>query len=72
LSILVHLEILEKEVSKALKNMTMGKAVRPDGIVTEMLVALNEFGIKRITRLANKIYEEGHFPTEMCKSVFIN
>jgi len=52
--------------------MTMGKAVRPDGIVTEMLVALNEFGIKRITRLANKIYEEGHFPTEMCKSVFIN
>ena len=54
---------MQEEVPKALKNMAMEKAAGPDGIVTEMPVALNEFGIKRITWLANKIYEKLRFPT---------
>ena len=37
--------------------------------MVEMFEALGDFGIKRITQLANKIYDEGRFPPEMTKSV---
>ena len=40
-------------------------------LLTEMILALEDFGIAKITQLANKIYAEGSFPTEMCKFIFI-
>ena len=52
----------------ALKGMAKGKATGPDGLTVEMLDALGEFGISTITRLANKIYNEGKFPAEIIKS----
>ena len=64
------LPILEDEVVCGLKGMAKGKAAGPDGLTVEMLDALREFGINTITRLANKIYNEGKFPAEMI-SVFI-
>jgi len=64
-------DIMEEEIKKALDSMAKAKAAGPDGIVVEMLSALEEFGVSRITQLANKIYAEEHFPAEMCKSVFI-
>ena len=64
--------ILEEEVVKALNSMPTGKAAGPDRVLTEMILALEDFGIAKITQLANKIYTEGSFPTEMCKSIFIN
>ena len=63
--------ILEEEVSHALRCMSTGKTAGPDGLTAEMFTALGEFGVKQITHLANRIYEEGHFPMEMVKSVFI-
>ena len=63
--------IMEEEIKKALNHMAKGKAAGPDGVVVEMLTALEDFGVNRITRLVNKIYAEGHFPAEMCKSTFI-
>ena len=54
-----------------MKNMATGKAASPDGVIVEMLKALESFGITKIIQLANKIYAEGHFSTEMSKLVFI-
>ena len=65
------LQIMESEVAYGLKCMSRGKAAGPDGLMVEMFEALGDFGIKRITQLANKIYDEGRFPPEMTKSVFI-
>ena len=66
------LPILEDEVVCALlKGMAKGKAAGPDGLTVEMLDALGEYGINTIMHLANKIYNEGKFPAEMIKSVFI-
>ena len=66
------LPILEDEVVCAGKGMAKGKAAGPSGLTVEMLDALGEFGINTTTGLANKIYNEGKFPTGMIKSsVFI-
>ena len=65
------LPVLEDEAVCAIKGMAKGKAAGPGGLTVEMLDALGEFGISTITRLANKIYNEGKFPAEMIKSVFI-
>ena len=57
--------ILEVEVVKALNSMSTGKAAGPDRVLTEMILALEDFRIAKIT------HAEGSFPTEMCKSIFI-
>ena len=51
--------------------MPKKKAPGPDDITIEKVQALDDFGIERLTALANKIYDEGHFPDEMSKSIFI-
>ena len=43
-----------------LKCMSRGKAAGPDGLMVEMFEALGDFGIKRITQLANKMKEDFH------------
>ena len=53
--------ILEVEVVKALNSMSTGKAAGPDRVLTEMILALKDFGIAKIT----------HAEDEMCKSIFI-
>jgi len=63
--------IMKGEIMKALKNTAVGKATGPDEISIEMVSALEDFGIERLTCLANKIYDEGSFPADMCKSIFI-
>jgi len=45
--------------------MAKGKAAGPDGLTVEVLDAIGEFGINTITRLANKLYNEGIFPAEI-------
>jgi hypothetical protein len=36
-----------------------------------MIEALQELGIQKITELANRMYDSGEIPEDMCKSVFI-
>ena len=43
----------------------------PDGITTEMLVAAGEIGILELTEMSNMIYNQGSFPNELNKSIFI-
>src|SRR5215469_15322304 len=60
-----------KEVKDAMNKMKFGKAVGNDGIALEMLKALGNFAVEKITTLANKIYESGELTSRMSKSVFI-
>ena len=47
--------ILKEEVQKALKNSQLGKAPGDDGITTEMLKTLENFGVDKLTYLYNDI-----------------
>ena len=63
--------ILISEVREAIRRMKKNKAAGPDGIVTEMVFALEEYGIERLTAVINRIYEDGKFPEDLSKSIFI-
>ena len=64
-------QIIQSEVRKALKSSQTGKAPGKDGITTEMLKQLEEFGIEKLTELYNEIYSTGHIPEELLISVYI-
>ena len=51
--------------------MKVGKAMGIDEISTEGLKALVEENVDALTRFCNSIYNSGHIPTEMEKSIFI-
>ena len=51
--------------------MTKFKAAGPDDIPSKMIAALNEIGIKEVTKLLNLIYTTGEVPTDIKKSVYI-
>ena len=63
--------ILEGEVRQAVKDMKNDKAEGGDGVVAEMVEAAGEFGIKKLTELANKIYDSGIIPEKMKENLFI-
>ena len=63
--------ILRNEIEKAVRGMEWRKAEDSDGIVVEMLEAEGDFTIRKITELANKIYETGVLPNRMQESEFI-
>lgn len=52
-------EILKFEVIAALIKKKTNKAAGPDGIVIEMLSALNNFNRDKITEIINEIYNSG-------------
>ena len=64
-------EITEEEIRFAVKKAKVKKAPGPDGVYTEMLKILDDFGIKRITDIANEIYNSGTIPDDLAKSVFV-
>ena len=63
--------ILKAEVQKAIKNARSGKAPGDDGITTEMLKLLEDFGVEKLTDLYNEVYSTGVFPEELLMSVYI-
>jgi len=63
--------ITQEEVEFALKRMPMKKSPGPDGVITEMLVAAGEDGLIELTSLINMVYNQGCFPEELNKSIFI-
>ena len=50
--------------------MRRNKAAGPDGIVVEMLEALEEYGVEKLTDIINKIYDDGEFPEDLNNSIF--
>ncbi|GFN95209.1 transposon tx1 uncharacterized 149 kda protein [Plakobranchus ocellatus] len=63
--------IMKEEVETAVKKMKHGKAIGPDNISVELIEALEDFGIGKVTRLLNEIYDTGKIPTDLSGSIFI-
>ena len=63
--------ILKSEVSAAVAHTKRNKAAGPDGIVVEMIEALEDFGINKLTEIINEIYDSGSIPEDLSKSIFI-
>ena len=51
--------------------MRKNKAAGPDGVVIEIIEALEEYGVEKLTEVINKIYDDGKFPEDLSKSIFI-
>ena len=64
-------KILQSEIRAAVSRMKGNKARGPDGIVIEMIKALDDFGIEKLTIMANEIYDTGKIPQDLSKSIFI-
>ena len=63
--------ILKSEVRTAIAEMKRNKAAGPDGIVAEMIYALDEFGVEKLTNILNEIYDTSEIPEDLTKSIFI-
>ena len=64
-------EIMKEEVRATLRKMKRNKAAGPDGVVIEMILALEDFGIDKLTEILNEVYNSGEIPDDLSKSVFI-
>ncbi|GFO17364.1 RNA-directed DNA polymerase from mobile element jockey [Plakobranchus ocellatus] len=62
---------MKEEVETAIKKMKHGKATGPDNISVELIEALEDFGIGKVTHLLNEIYDTWQIPTDLSKSIFI-
>ena len=49
----------------------MKKSLGPDNITTKLLAVAGDIGITELTKLANMMYVQGSFPSELNKSRFI-
>ena len=51
--------------------MRRNKAPGPYGVVIEMIDALEDYGVEKLTDVINKIYEDIKFPEDLAQSIFI-
>ena len=63
--------IMKSEVENALKEMKNGKAPGPDGIFVEMVKALDDNGVTKLTKVLNDVYQTTNIPEDLLKSVFV-
>ncbi|GFR82666.1 hypothetical protein ElyMa_000632200 [Elysia marginata] len=63
--------IMKDEVRAAIRKMKAGKATGPDGVAVEMIEALEEYGVEKLTSILNEIYDTGEIPADISRSVFI-
>ena len=63
--------IMKSEIENVIKEMNCGKACGNDDIATEMIKALDDEGIKKITELCNLVYDTGYLPPDMSSSIFV-
>ena len=63
-------KIDEGEIKIAVSKMKRGKAVGNGQIAYEMIGALGEFGVSKITEIASYIYHSEESPRQMLESVF--
>ena len=63
--------IMKDEVREAMIKMKTGKATGLDGLSIELIEALEEYGIEKVTTLLNEIYDTGQIPVDMSRSIFI-
>ena len=59
--------ITKAEVRNAIAKIKHGKAAGPHEIVVEMIAALDDFGMNKVTEVTNQIYDSGEISTELSK-----
>ena len=64
-------KILKSEVESSLHKLKRNKAAGPDEVVTEMMLALEDYGIDKLTDIVNGIYDTGVIPEDLSRSIFI-
>ena len=57
--------IMEDEVHQALKEVKREKAEGSDCVVIEMMEAAGDLGVRKVKKLANRIYNTGEIPLKM-------
>ena len=65
-------QIDKESVKSVLTKMKKGKASGTSGVVTEMLLALGDAGLERMSSLFNCILKEKRIPSEWDTSVIVN
>ena len=63
--------IMKSEIENVIKEMKYAKASGNDDIATEIIKALDDEGIKKITELSNLVYDTGYLPPDMSSSIFV-
>ena len=63
--------ITSAEVKHAIKKLKNNKATGTDLIAAEMLKALDDGPIEKLTQLCNEIYNTGYWPKDLKESIFI-
>ena len=63
--------ITSKEVKHAIKKLKSNKATGTDLIAAEMLKALDDGPLGKLTQLCNETYNTGYWPKELKGSIFI-
>ena len=64
-------EILKAEVERAIRHIKRGKAPGDDAITAEMIQALDDFGVTKLTELFNEMYSRGYLPSDLLNSTYI-
>ena len=54
-----------------MRKMKLGKAMGLDSVSVELLEALEDYGIDKITTLLNEIYDTSQIPPDISKFIFI-
>ena len=63
--------IMKSEIEIVIKEMKCGKASGKDDSATQMINALDDEGIKKITELCNLVYDTGYLPPDTRSSIFM-
>ena len=63
--------IMKSEIENVIKEMKCGKASGNDDIVTGIIKALDDEGIKKITERCNLVYHTGYLPHDMSSSICV-
>ena len=67
-----NLPFTNDEIEIVIKSIPRNKSGGPDDVAIELIQSMDDLGVAWITIIANKMYEEGHFPLDMRRSTFID
>ena len=65
------LPIMKGEIKEAIRKMKLGKAIGPNSISVELLGAFEGYGNNKTTTILSEIYDTGHIPENISKSIII-
>ena len=62
-------KVTREEVERQLNKMKNGRSCGPDGIPTEALTQLGDWGVRQLTKIFNAIMQSGKMPDEWRESI---